>query len=196
MRLHISCRFAPYAETPRLRVRNGIQVAEVDSIWTESFGPNCWLAGGQNAEIQFGHDAAKIGEVIAVAAHGKWYELDAVVETNDPEVLDRLKVGTPVSLGARTLDRDDDHDIHTRHHKLAQLQHIAIARPGERAKYPGAQITAVREAKPKPRLTDEQARVELYRRYHAGEDFADVAADLDGNSRPHNWHLPYIEKAA
>lgn len=144
MRLLVSCRFAPCSETPFLAVRHATDVAEVDGIWRESYAPDCWLAGRHNPEVQFGHDSDAIGLVVVITSHEGWHHADMTIDTDDPAALERIKVGAPVSLGARTIRRDDDVHLHIRRHTLAQLQHIAIARHGEIAKISGAKITSVR----------------------------------------------------
>jgi hypothetical protein len=150
-RLLVSCRFAPCSETDALKVRHAADVAELDGTWRESYAPDCWLAGGQNAEVQFGHDTEAIGQVVVVAARGAWHFADLVVDTDDPAALERIKVGAPVSLGGRMINRDEDIDLRLRRVTLAQLQHIAIARPGELARLAGAKITSVTASKTKPR---------------------------------------------
>jgi hypothetical protein len=152
-RLLVSCRFAPYCADDRLLSRSSLPVVESDGIVYESFGPDCWLAGGQNAEVQFGHDTEAIGSVVVVAAASDgWWHPDVTVETDDTKVLEHCRPGTPVSVGARLLRRFtyEDLDLRLRRHGLAQLQHIAIGRRGEHPGYQGAKITSVQ------RLRDEQ----------------------------------------
>jgi hypothetical protein len=89
---------------------------------------------------------------------------------------------------------------------MSQLQHIAITRPVEVGRYPGAQIIRVTEATQKPRplqgrLTGAQGHAELYRRVvEDGLDWADAYDELvDRVDAPGNWWLPptqaYLNRA-
>jgi hypothetical protein len=140
-------RFAPYAETPRLAARHGLAIADADATWHESFAPNAWRGGGRGAQIGTAHDGTQIGEVVVIAARDRWYEADCVVETDDPKILERVRVGQPVSVGFDDLDTDDDFRTHVRRFLRADLKHIAILARGEVPAYAGARITSVSEAK-------------------------------------------------
>lgn len=177
-RLLVSCRFAPYSETPRLAVRHGLDCVELDTTWTDSFAPGAWLAGGKGATVQLDHDTEPVGSVVVVAARGRWWVADLVVETDDPEVLARIKPGTGVSLGARSLGRDEDMLVRTRRHTLAQLEHIAILKRGQIPVYQGAKITSVTEAKARTKPAPASGidwRSQLPREY---ADFAEESIDL------------------
>jgi hypothetical protein len=39
-RLLVGMRFAPYSATPALAVRNAVDIAEVDAVYRESYGPD------------------------------------------------------------------------------------------------------------------------------------------------------------
>jgi hypothetical protein len=104
-------------------------------------------AGGRNAQIQFGHDTAPVGSVVVVAARDRWWMADCVVESDDPKVLARIRVGAPVSVGFDPIHSDDNLAIRVRRHDLAQLRHMAILRRGEIPAYADAKITSVTEAK-------------------------------------------------
>jgi hypothetical protein len=149
-RLLVSCRFAPYAETPRLAARHGLPVVEPDATWYESFAPGAWLANGRNAQIQDGHNSTPIGSVVVVTARDQWWSADGVIESDDPTVLERIRVGAAVSLGFDPIHSDDDLRVHVRRHDLAELRHIAILRRGEIGAYAGAKITSVVESRQTP----------------------------------------------
>jgi hypothetical protein len=203
MRYLISMRFAPYGETPRLAARHGLAIADADSVWHESFGPRCWRGGGRGAQIGTAHDGTQIGEVVVIAARDRWYEADCVVETDDPKILERIRVGQPVSVGFDDLDVDDDFRTNVRRFLSADLKHIAILARGEVPAYAGARITSVVEAKLKPaatasrasgaRLTGEQGHAELYRRLAQddslewGDAFAQLVDRVDAAG---SWWLP------
>jgi len=147
VRLLVSCRFAPYSETPRLAARHGLPVVERDATWHESFGPGAWLAGGRDAQIQIGHGTTPVGSVVVVTARDRWWEADCVVESDDPKILERIRVGTPISVGFDPVTSSDDQRTHVRQHRLARLKHLAVLRRGEIPAYLGAKITSVTEAK-------------------------------------------------
>jgi hypothetical protein len=213
MRLLVSMRFAPYAETPRLAARHGLAIADADATWHESFAPNAWRGGGRGAQIGTAHDGTQIGEVVVIAARDRWYEADCVVETDDPKILERVRVGQPVSVGFDDLDTDDDFRTHVRRFLRADLKHIAILARGEVPAYEGARITSVVEAKlatatPRQarlagtRLTGEQGHAELYRRVvEDGLQWADAYDELiDRVDATGSWWLPptpaYLDRAA
>jgi hypothetical protein len=147
MRYLISMRFAPYGETPRLAARHGLAIADADSVWHESFGPRCWRGGGRGAQIGTAHDGTQIGEVVVIAARDRWWTADCVVETDDPKILERIRVGQPVSVGFDDLDTDNDFRTHVRRYLHADLRHIAILAAREVPAYRGSRITSVSEAK-------------------------------------------------
>ncbi len=193
-RLHVSCRFAPYAERPGLLARHGLPVAEPDAVWYESFGPDCWLLKGRGAQVQFGHNTKRVGDVIVVAGIDRWWHADMQLESDDAALLARCKPGAPVSVGFDPLRADEDYDLRLRRHTIARLSHVAILKPGEIPAYADAKIMAVSAAKVKARqaaLSDAQAYEQLWRRVDGGgEEFMDAYNALGGANRPHNWYLP------
>ncbi len=158
IRLFVSARIAPCSQTDRLKFRHALDVVERDGIvWHESFSPDCWLAAGQGAEVSIGHDTTAIGTVVVCAARENWHYADIVIDDPTPETLRLIRVGAPVSIGARTIRRDEDLDLRVKRHTMAQLQHIAIGAPGQLGAFPGAKITSVRAestlaSKSKPKL--------------------------------------------
>jgi hypothetical protein len=148
----IECKFAPYSATPLLSVRHSGEVVERDGNWYESFAPDCWLARGKGAQIQFGHNSPVIGWVsVVTGCRDGWWRADGVIDCDDAVVLKRIRVGTPVSVGFDPIHHDDDLHLRLRRHDLAELRHIAVLRRGEIPAFAGAKITAVRELGAKPR---------------------------------------------
>lgn len=148
VRLAVEIKFAPCSEDGGvLAVRNALPIIDHDdgTTWYESFAADAFLVGGQGARITHGHDGEAIGSVIVAIARGAWHYADAVIETNDPAVLERIHEGRPVSIDAKSLKRDDDELTRTRRHRLAQLQAVALLADGERPWYEHAKITRVRE---------------------------------------------------
>jgi hypothetical protein len=148
-RLLVSCRFAPFGETPALAARHGQTVVERDGVWHESFASHCWRGGGRGAPVSTGHGRGHtaIGEVVVCVARDGWWMMDAVVESDDAKILERIRVGQPVSVGFDDLDTDDDYRTHVRRHLRADLKHIAVLARGQVPGYRGAAITSVVEAK-------------------------------------------------
>jgi hypothetical protein len=145
MRLFVEARFAPCSETEFLAVRHGVEVVEADGNWRESFAADAWLAAGQGARVQLGHDGLDVGAVVCVVQRDGWHVADFVVEAGDPDVLRHVHVGRAVSIDARSVRRDDDDFVRIRRHRLAQLKAIAILNPGQHPGYEGAEITRIRE---------------------------------------------------
>ncbi len=193
-RLHVSMRFAPCSHGV-LHARTALPVVEAEAVWYESFAPYVWRDRGQGCEIQDGHHGTPIGSTIVVSGcSDDWFHADCQVESDDPKVLERIRVGAPVSVGFDPISSDDDYHLRLRRHRDARLDHIAILKPGEIPAFAGARITAVTEAKAKARtaaLTDAQAYDELWRRVdQGGEEFMDAHDALGGRDRPRNWYLP------
>jgi hypothetical protein len=122
-RLLVTARIAPCSPTTRDSVRNGV------------------------ATVEFDHDAEVIGQVFSVGGSDKWIEADLVVESDDPEVLARIRPGTPVSLGGKALASASDLELRLKRHLLVHLEHVAILKEGQIGAIPGAKILSVREAK-------------------------------------------------
>jgi hypothetical protein len=64
------------------------------------------------------------------------------VEGHDDQ-LDRVRVGTPVSIDARSIRCDDTALTHVRRHTLARLDAVAILDRHERPWYADARIVSV-----------------------------------------------------
>jgi hypothetical protein len=102
--------------------------------------------------VQYGHNSTVIGSVDVVAAgRDGWWYADATIDTghltDDAVVLERIRVGAPISVGFDPIHSDDDLHLRLRRHDLAQLRHIAVLRRGEIPAFAGAKIIAVTESK-------------------------------------------------
>lgn len=174
MRLTVSCRFAPRSESWRDQVRNAVEVVEPDGNWFETYADDCWLSRGKTATVQIDHDTDDVGDVFLVYPHREWWYADLIVESDDPKVLERIKVGAPVSLGARMISHDDDQVIRTRRHTVTQLQHIAILKERDIPKIPGARIMSVTQSK--ATATSASSGVDWRSKLPAGfRDFAELS---------------------
>lgn len=152
-RLLVECQLAPHADSDRLTVRNGFDLADVDAVYREAYATRCWLNSGAGVPVEFGHHGKQIGEVVIVAACGAWHRASLVIDTEDPEVLERIRPGVGVSLDAWLLRSDTNPLSRTRWHKLAKLNAVAITRKGDRARVPDAKIVRVTESRTAPRAT-------------------------------------------
>jgi hypothetical protein len=152
MRLLVSARIAPFGASPRLAARHGLTVVELDGNYHESFAPRCWRGGGSGAQVQAGHGTTPIGSVIVTAAHGAWWHADMVIESDDPKVLERCRVGQPVSIGFNEIDVDDDLRTNVRRYMRAELGHVAILARNESPAYEGAKIVSVTPSRQQPKL--------------------------------------------
>jgi hypothetical protein len=168
----VSARVAPCSQTPFLAVRHGLEIVDADDCqtWRESFAPGSFLARATPAPVTLRHDGPTIGHVTLVTDFREWHLADMLVEAED-ELLDRVKIGTPVSIDARSVKRDDDSDLRIRRHSLVRLDAVAVLGRGEVPYYEHAKITGVRElgARPVDRAVDEGEFVEtggaMIRRY-------------------------------
>lgn len=70
---------------------------------------------------------------------------------------DNLRVGSPVSVGYRTLRHDESlTDIGVKWHTVAILNKLSILRHGEKPAYPGAEVTFILPRKHIPRVAKSQ----------------------------------------
>lgn len=94
-----------------------------------------------------------MGFISGVAERDGWHEATFVLNTDKPlwdVARDLLRVGTPVSIGAKSLLRDEslaDLGLATpvRRHTTAVLQEVSILSPGVMPGYKGAKIIRITE---------------------------------------------------
>jgi hypothetical protein len=100
-------------------------------------------------------------------AQGAWHIADAVIETDDPAVLERIHEGRALSIDAKSIRRDDTELTHVRRQRLAQLQAIALLADGERPWYADARIVRPRtDAPPRRRSAVRHSRRGRHARHH------------------------------
>lgn len=178
----VSVKLAPCSQTKADIVRAAGEVVERDGVWYESFAPGCFARNGRDAEVSIGHDTESVGSVVTVVAKGDLFYADMVVESDDPQVLARIRPGTPVSLGARSLVSDADHHLRLKRHLVCELEHVAIAAPHQVGCFPGAKITSVTEttlARTKP-----TSLATINWRELLPAEYADFAECFDGDDPP------------
>jgi hypothetical protein len=105
-----SAQIAPCSADWREAIRNGIDVVDDDRRWTESIAENAFLPTTRPVPVVLSHDESRpVGEVVVRIAHRGWFHVDFRLDASKLlacVAADRLKVGTPVSIGFRTLGHD------------------------------------------------------------------------------------------
>ncbi len=99
-----------------------------------------------------------MGFISGVAERDGWHEATFVLNTDKPlwdVARDLLRVGTPVSIGSKSLLRDEslaDLGLATpvRRHTTAVLQEVSILSPGVMPGYKGAKIIRSRNEGQRP----------------------------------------------
>jgi hypothetical protein len=153
-------RFAPSSSDWRAAIYNGVEVVD-DGLWKESFADGAFLTPAKPVPVVLGHNEAKVvGEVVARTTDGGWHIADFTLDHSralSAVALDLLRIGTPVSIGARSLRHDKLlAEDGVKRHTIATLDEISILGPGETPAYRGAQITHVlpfRQPEPKAKPT-------------------------------------------
>jgi phage head maturation protease len=150
-----SAQIAPCSADWREAIHNGIDVVDDGRRWTESIAENAFLPTTKPVPVLLSHDEAKpVGEVIVRIAHKGWFHVDFKLNASKLHsciAADRLKVGTPVSIGFRTLGHDKSlAEKGVMRHTLVRFDELSILRADEIPAYRGAKITSIYEPKPKP----------------------------------------------
>jgi hypothetical protein len=142
-------RVAPASSTLRESVSNAVSVVDVDRSWSETFAEDAWIADAAPPPVMLRHDDEDtiVGHVVSrpVVSDG-WHVASFQLDPGRPlasVAFDRLRHGAPVSIGARSLRRDDNHLSGVRRHLLARFEHVAIVGPGEVPGYLGVLPTEV-----------------------------------------------------
>jgi hypothetical protein len=145
-RLLVDAQVAPCSQTELDAVRHAREIADLDRFWLESFSPDAFLNAGRGARVEIGgHDGVPVGEIFqVVAGRDGWHHAELDLEVDETQA-DLIHVGVPVSIDARSLQRDDDHLVGTRRHRLVKLDALAIGLAGAHPGYEGATIVAVRK---------------------------------------------------
>jgi phage head maturation protease len=151
-----SAQIAPCSADWREAIRNGIDVVDEGRRWTESIAENAFLPTTKPVPVLLSHDESRpVGEVIVRIAHKGWFHVDFKLDASKLHscvAADRLKVGTPVSIGFRTLKHDEQLAKNgVMRHTLARFDELSILGPGDMPGYPGAKITRIYEPKPATR---------------------------------------------
>jgi hypothetical protein len=152
-RFYCDCKFAPCSQTPLLAVRHGLETIWNGGLYRESFSPDCWLARATPATVQLSHDDEVVGEISAVVASGQWHHATLVLDDR-PLVRERFRRGARISVGCRSIHREQDDDLRIVRHTLAALDHIAPVLDGQVAGHIGAVVTRVWEAPALPTRYD------------------------------------------
>lgn len=181
----VDFRLAPCSQTERLAVRHSAQTLfdgkHGTMLYRESYAPECWLAPAKPVPFNLGHDGDTVGHVVVIASQGAWHHGSAVIEDGPLQPLARqlIKVGSRVSLAARSIRRDDDADLRVVRHRLCRLDEVALVREGEVAGFLEAKVTRVFEPATRPSRPSKSATSLAYKETN-GQEFlveAPTAAD-------------------
>lgn len=150
-----TARIAPCSEDWREAIYNGVEVVDDGKLMRESWAPGAFIASEKPVPVVLSHDESKpVGHIVNRIAHGGWHIVDFVLDPSHTLACiaaDRLKHGTPVSIGARSLGHDkllaQDNVLR---HTLAKLDELSILAANERPYYPDAKVTGIYEPKEKP----------------------------------------------
>ena len=140
-------RAAPASADWREAIRLGIEVVDDGVLWRESFATGAFIASERPAKVMLSHAPDKVvGQVCSrVVAVNGWHYVTLHDRPLEELVTCRARpdpVGTPISIGARSLAYDKLlAEEHVKRHTVAVLDELSIVGPNEHPAYPGAQIT-------------------------------------------------------
>lgn len=149
------CRFAPCSTTDREAIRNGVDVVFDGRRMTESFAPDAFLATTERVPVILSHDPGKpAGYLTQRIVHNGWHIGPFTLDHShwaSAVALDRLKRGTPVSIGAHTLRHDESlAELGVLRHTFARLDELSILAADEHPAITGAKIIDVLERSEAP----------------------------------------------
>ena len=147
-----TAKIAPCSRDWREALTSGVEVIERGRRVTESFGERAFIATDKPTPVVLSHeDRLVVGHVTMRFVHRGWHFADFMLnhsKSMSAVALDRLRHGTPVSIGFTPMRRDPrlDHDdsFFTRH-TVARLDEISILRADELPAFSGAKITSILE---------------------------------------------------
>lgn len=153
-RFFVEFKLCPCSQTADRIVYDGLDTLWEGRLYRESYAPDAFLRRAKPARFRLRHDSGTIGIVNVLVAHREWFHGTAVVEDGPLNKIarDRIKVGTKVSLGARSLQRYENPDLRLVRHELCELEEVALVGPDQVPGFIGAVVTHVREA-PAPATT-------------------------------------------
>lgn len=147
-------RIAPCSSTAADAAHDGATFVEGGQRVRESFASGGLTWPIESVPVLLSHDESKrVGFVSEVAERDGWYEASFVLNMNRPlsrVAQDLLCVGAPVSIGAKSLGKDEHlanlgtaTAIHR--HTKAVLEELSIIEPPFVAAYPGAKVIRIVE---------------------------------------------------
>jgi hypothetical protein len=143
-------------------------VDDVGEVWHEIFDADAWIADASPVPVMLRHDRDDmvVGHVVSSpVVSGGWHHASFQLDVDRPlasVAFDRLRHGSQVSIGARSIARDDNHLNGVRRHTLARFEHLAIVGPGEIAGYPGAKVVQILKPSKKPPAVDKASRARQF----------------------------------
>ncbi len=148
-------RIAPVSSTAMDAIHDGATILDDrGKRVTESFASGGLIWPTKACPVLIDHeDRFPVGFISGVAERDGWIEATFVIDMDKPladVALDLLRVGTPTSLGARSVLRDEslaDLGLATpvTRHTTAILEEISILSPGVEPAYKGAKVIRITE---------------------------------------------------
>jgi hypothetical protein len=174
-----TARIAPCANDWREALRDGLEVVD-GGVWRESFAPTAFLKTDKPVPVVLSHDEGRqVGHVTQRITHAGWHLAVFVIDHSRTLSSDRLKVGTPVSIGFTRLSHDQLpllRDARVMRHTTAVLNELSILKANEVPAFVGAMITQAFELPAKrtaaARDVEIPATGQPIRRYGVGQVLA------------------------
>ena len=150
-----TARIAPASSTATDAVYDGVAILdERGERFTESIAAGGLIWPTKAVPILIDHDERHpVGFVSGVAERDGWHEATFVLNMDKPladVACELLRVGTPVSIGAKSIRRDEslaDLGLATqvRRHTIVFLEEVSILSPGVVPAYRGAKVIRITE---------------------------------------------------
>jgi hypothetical protein len=147
-RFYADAKIAPCSDSDRLAVRHSCQTLYKHQLYRESFSPDCWMTAGRPVPLRIDHDGETIGEIGVIASYGAWHHAALVVE-DMPLAREKVRPGAKLSIGFRSVRREENIDLRIVRHTLVFLDEIALIGEHDVAGHIGAVVTRVYEPKPR-----------------------------------------------
>lgn len=146
-------RLAPCTTTVADAVHDGARCLERDGHWwTESIASGGLVWPLKAVPVLLDHEPSqRVGFVTDVRERDGWHECEFVIDRDRPladEVIGFLRVGTGVSIGAQSHEKDDavaDLGLRVKRHTSVELEEVSILVPPRASAYKGAKVTEILE---------------------------------------------------
>jgi phage head maturation protease len=152
-----TAKIAACTANDREAIRNGIDVNDEGQRWKESIREGSLITPAHKTlPVLLSHDNKKpVGEIQRVFSEDGWWWADFTLDpskTFSCVAADNLRVGSPVSVGYRTLRHDESlAKAGVKWHTSAILDEVSVLNHGEHPAYSGAEIAFILPHKRVPR---------------------------------------------